>query len=42
MLLQAITLQDQYYARALESVDYIQRFVFPGSFIPSSPRLPIR
>ena len=35
MLLQAITLQDQYYERALKSVDYIQRFVFPGSFIPS-------
>ena len=35
MLLQAITMQDQYYARALKSVDYIQRFVFPGSFIPS-------
>ncbi len=35
MLLQAITMQDQYYARALRSVDYIQRFVFPGSFIPS-------
>ena len=35
MLLQAITLQDQYYARALKSVDYIQRYVFPGSFIPS-------
>ena len=27
--------QDQYYARALKSVDYIQRYVFPGSFIPS-------
>lgn len=35
MLLQAITLQDQYYRQALKSVDYIQRFVFPGSFIPS-------
>jgi cyclopropane-fatty-acyl-phospholipid synthase len=35
MLLQAITIQDQYYERALKSVDYIQRFVFPGSFIPS-------
>jgi cyclopropane-fatty-acyl-phospholipid synthase len=35
MLLQAITLQDQYYARAVKSVDYIQRFIFPGSFIPS-------
>jgi cyclopropane-fatty-acyl-phospholipid synthase len=35
MLLQAITLQDQHYARALKSVDFIQRHVFPGSFIPS-------
>jgi cyclopropane-fatty-acyl-phospholipid synthase len=35
MLLQAITIQDQYYRRALRSVDYIQRYVFPGSFIPS-------
>jgi cyclopropane-fatty-acyl-phospholipid synthase len=35
MLLQAITLQDQYYEEALRSVDFIQRFVFPGSFIPS-------
>jgi cyclopropane-fatty-acyl-phospholipid synthase len=35
MLLQAITIQDQIYEEALESVDFIQRFVFPGSFIPS-------
>lgn len=35
MLLQAITIQDQFYERALGSVDYIQRFIFPGSFIPS-------
>jgi cyclopropane-fatty-acyl-phospholipid synthase len=35
MLLQAITLQDQYYEAALRAVDFIQRFVFPGSFIPS-------
>lgn len=35
MLLQAITLQDQYYEAALKSVDFIQRFIFPGSFIPS-------
>ena len=35
MLLQAITIQDQYYQQALKSVDYIQRYVFPGSFIPS-------
>ncbi|HEY2417229.1 MAG TPA: cyclopropane-fatty-acyl-phospholipid synthase family protein, partial [Steroidobacteraceae bacterium] len=35
MLLQAITIQDQLYQQALRSVDYIQRFIFPGSFIPS-------
>jgi cyclopropane-fatty-acyl-phospholipid synthase len=35
MLLQAITIQDQLYAEALSSVDYIQQFIFPGSFIPS-------
>jgi cyclopropane-fatty-acyl-phospholipid synthase len=35
MLLQAITIQDQLYEEALESVDFIQRFIFPGSFIPS-------
>jgi cyclopropane-fatty-acyl-phospholipid synthase len=35
MLLQAITIQDQVYEQALRSVDYIKRYVFPGSFIPS-------
>ena len=35
MLLQAITIQDQYYQAALRTVDFIQRYVFPGSFIPS-------
>lgn len=35
MLLQAITIQDQFYEQARQSVDYIQRFIFPGSFIPS-------
>jgi cyclopropane-fatty-acyl-phospholipid synthase len=35
MLLQAITIQDQHYRAALRSVDFIQRHVFPGSFIPS-------
>ncbi|MDH5177353.1 MAG: cyclopropane-fatty-acyl-phospholipid synthase family protein, partial [Gammaproteobacteria bacterium] len=35
MLLQAITIQDQVYEQALKSVDFIQRFIFPGSFIPS-------
>ena len=35
MLLQAITIRDQFYEQALKSVDYIQRYIFPGSFIPS-------
>ncbi len=35
MLLQAITIQDQLYEAALRSVDFIQRYIFPGSFIPS-------
>lgn len=35
MLLQAITIQDQLYEQALRAVDYIQRYIFPGSFIPS-------
>jgi cyclopropane-fatty-acyl-phospholipid synthase len=35
MTLQAITIQDQFYESALRGVDFIQRFVFPGSFIPS-------
>ena len=35
MLLQAITIQDQYYAQALRDVDFIQKHIFPGSFIPS-------
>ena len=35
MLLQAITMQDQRYDRALNSVDFIQKYIFPGGFIPS-------
>jgi cyclopropane-fatty-acyl-phospholipid synthase len=34
-LLQAITIEDQRYAQALKSVDFIKHHVFPGSFIPS-------
>jgi len=34
-LLQAITIEDRRYEQARRSVDYIKRFVFPGSFIPS-------
>jgi cyclopropane-fatty-acyl-phospholipid synthase len=35
MLLQGITIADQYYERARRAVDFIKRFIFPGSFIPS-------
>lgn len=34
-LLQAITIEDHRYEKALRSVDFIKRHVFPGSFIPS-------
>jgi len=35
MLLQAITIEDHRYQNALKSVDFIKRYIFPGSFIPS-------
>jgi cyclopropane-fatty-acyl-phospholipid synthase len=35
MLLQAITIRDQFYQQAKNSVDFIKRYIFPGSFIPS-------
>lgn len=35
MLMQAITIQDQRYEQAKKSVDFIQRYIFPGSCIPS-------
>ena len=34
-LIQAITIEDHRYAQALRAVDFIKRFIFPGSFIPS-------
>lgn len=34
-LVQAITIADQRYEQALESVDFIQRYIFPGGFLPS-------
>ncbi|MDB6086123.1 MAG: mycolic acid cyclopropane synthetase family protein [Gammaproteobacteria bacterium] len=34
-LIQAITIEDHRYAKALKSIDFIKRHVFPGSFIPS-------
>ncbi|WP_455204613.1 class I SAM-dependent methyltransferase [Kaarinaea lacus] len=36
MLLQAITIADQRYEQAKRSVDFIQRYIFPGSCIPSN------
>ncbi|HJU40168.1 MAG TPA: cyclopropane-fatty-acyl-phospholipid synthase family protein, partial [Tahibacter sp.] len=34
-LVQAITIEDHRYGKALAAVDFIKRHVFPGSFIPS-------
>lgn len=34
-LLQAITIEDHRYELALKSVDFIKKYIFPGSFIPS-------
>lgn len=35
MLLQAITIKDQRYEAAKNSVDFIQRYIFPGGALPS-------
>jgi cyclopropane-fatty-acyl-phospholipid synthase len=35
MLIQAITIADQRYEQAKKDVDFIQRYIFPGSCIPS-------
>lgn len=35
MLIQAITIEDQRYEQAKKDVDFIQRYIFPGSCIPS-------
>jgi cyclopropane-fatty-acyl-phospholipid synthase len=35
MLLQSITIADQRYHAAKSSIDYIQRFIFPGGCLPS-------
>ena len=35
MLLQAITMADQRYEAALKEVDFIQKYIFPGGFLPS-------
>lgn len=35
MVIQAITIQDQRYRDYSKSVDFIQRYIFPGGFLPS-------
>ena len=35
MVIQAITIADQRYASARDSVDFIQRYIFPGGSLPS-------
>ncbi len=35
MALQAITITDQTYRRALKTVDFIKQYIFPGGFLPS-------
>jgi cyclopropane-fatty-acyl-phospholipid synthase len=35
MCLQAITIPDHYYDSYRRSVDFIQRYIFPGGFLPS-------
>lgn len=37
--IQAITIADQHYARAVREVDFIKKHIFPGSFIPCVSRL---
>ena len=34
-LIQAITIKDQRYSKAIKSVDFIQKYILPGSCIPS-------
>ncbi|MFT5698284.1 MAG: cyclopropane-fatty-acyl-phospholipid synthase [Desulforhopalus sp.] len=39
MLLQAITIADQKYEQYVRTVDFIQRFIFPGGCLPSNNRM---
>lgn len=39
MLLQAITITDQKYKQYVNSVDFIQRYIFPGGCVPSNTRM---
>ncbi len=39
MLLQAITIREQRYEQACRSVDFIQRYIFPGGALPSVQKM---
>lgn len=39
MLIQAITIADQKYESYVRSVDFIQRYIFPGGCVPSNSRM---
>ncbi len=39
MLIQAITIADQKYVQYARSVDFIQRYIFPGGCVPSNARM---
>jgi cyclopropane-fatty-acyl-phospholipid synthase len=39
MLLQAITIRDQRYQQAKNTVDFIQRYIFPGGALPSVSKM---
>ena len=39
MLLQAITIADQKFDSYLKQVDFIQKYIFPGGFLPSNTRM---
>ena len=39
MLIQAITIADQKYVQYARSVDFIQRYIFPGGCLPSNARM---
>lgn len=39
MLLQAITMPEQRYEQYVRSVDFIQKYIFPGGFLPSVTEL---
>ena len=39
MLLQAITITDQKYKQYVRTVDFIQRYIFPGGCLPSNNRM---